>query len=80
MKNVVVQFYAALREKRGLTKETVKTKAVTVKDLYLELDQKSHFSISMDILKVAVNDSFVDWNRKIKTGDKILFIPPVAGG
>jgi molybdopterin converting factor small subunit len=32
------------------------------------------------MLRVAINDEFADWSRRLGTGDRIVFIPPVAGG
>jgi molybdopterin converting factor small subunit len=31
-------------------------------------------------LKVAVNDEFRDWDTPLAAGDRVVFIPPVAGG
>jgi molybdopterin converting factor small subunit len=31
-------------------------------------------------LKVAVNDEFRDWDAVLADGDRVVFIPPVAGG
>jgi molybdopterin converting factor small subunit len=32
------------------------------------------------MLRVAVNESFSDWSRPLAEGDRVVFIPPVAGG
>jgi len=32
------------------------------------------------MLRVAVNDEFADWSRPLGAGDRVVFIPPVAGG
>lgn len=32
------------------------------------------------MLKVAVNQEFVDFNAEVKDGDEIAFLPPVSGG
>jgi molybdopterin converting factor small subunit len=32
------------------------------------------------MLKVAVNDEFSDWAQTLADGDRVVFIPPVAGG
>lgn len=75
-----VQYYALLREQRGVNHEMLSTNAATVKDLYLELQKKFKFKLSTNLLRVSVNDEFVGWNTPLKSGDKIVFIPPVAGG
>lgn len=77
---VHLQYFALMREQRGLSEETVETSARTAGDLYAELQKKFKFTLSPKLLRVAVNDTFSDWNTKLKDGDKIIFIPPVAGG
>jgi len=32
------------------------------------------------MLKVAVNEEFAAWDRELADGDRVVFIPPVAGG
>jgi molybdopterin converting factor small subunit len=32
------------------------------------------------MLRVAVNDEFADWSQPLAAGDRVVFIPPVAGG
>jgi molybdopterin converting factor small subunit len=80
LKTIHVQYYALLREQRKISSEKVLTEAVTAKEFYQELQTKYHFTLSMDILKVALNDQFSTWNTKLKNNDTIIFIPPVAGG
>ena len=80
VKKIHVQYYAVLREARGLSQETVKTTAATTKELYLELKHNFDFKLARDLIKVAVNDEFKDWETELKSGDTVIFIPPVAGG
>ena len=80
IKKIHIQYYALLREERGVNHETVSTSAETVKNLYLELQKKFRFKLSTDLLRVSVNDEFAGWETPLKSGDKIVFIPPVAGG
>mgnify|MGYP001590754637 CR=1 FL=1 len=79
-KIIHIQYYALLREERKKSSEKVLTQAKTVKELYQELRTKYHFKLNTDVLKVAVNDAFSDWNMKLKNEDTVIFIPPVAGG
>lgn len=79
-KTVQVHYYAVLREERGKATEPVETCAETVLDLYQELRQKYGFKLSGDLLKVAVNDEYRKWDSELKSGDTVVFIPPVAGG
>ena len=79
-KTINIQYYAALREQRKCREETVSTSALTPSDLYQELKAKHNFSLSENILRVAINDEFKDWHTPLQSGDRIVFIPPVAGG
>jgi molybdopterin converting factor small subunit len=51
-----------------------------LRDLYDELRASRGFSLAADALKVAVNAEFSAWDRPLRDGDTIVFIPPVAGG
>ena len=75
-----IQYYALMREQAGRSEETLETSAGTPADLYDELLARYGFTLSRDQLKVAVNSEFSDWSRKLKVGDAVVFIPPVAGG
>ena len=35
---------------------------------------------ALTLIVDAVNDEFVDWSTTLNDGDKLVFIPPVAGG
>jgi molybdenum cofactor guanylyltransferase len=75
-----IQYYALMREQAGRSEETVETSAATAADLYSELQARHGFTLSREQLKVAVNNEFSTWSRKLIAGDAVVFIPPVAGG
>lgn len=77
---VRVQYYAVLREQRGLGDERIATGAATAGELYRELRGRHGFSLAPERLRVAVNDEFVPWDSPLREGDVLAFIPPVAGG
>ena len=79
-KQIHIRYYALLREERGLTEETVTTSAQTALDLLDEVRTKYNFKLPVNLLKVAINNQFEDWDTELKTGDALVFIPPVAGG
>jgi molybdopterin converting factor subunit 1 len=79
-KNIHIQYFAILREQNGKTEETVLTNAQTAEELYTELKIKYKFTLSTDLLRVAINNAYSSWNETINNNDKITFIPPVAGG
>jgi len=75
-----IQYYALLREQAGRSEETVDTSAGTPTELYRELQARHPFKLGPEQLKVAINAEFSDWNTALRSGDTIVFIPPVAGG
>ncbi len=79
-KKVIIEYYALLREERKCDSEERVTLAITSEELYRELQTEYGFSLNIPMLRVAVNDTFCEWSQKIKTGDRIVFIPPVSGG
>ncbi len=77
---VTLQYYAQLREQAGTSGEQITTSASSLRELYEELRVRRGFALSADTLKVAVNAQFSAWDRPLRDGDTIVFIPPVAGG
>ena len=79
-KTVEIRYFAILREQRGLAQEKIATDAATAVQLYDELRAKHGFTLESDRLRVAVNDDFAPWRTTLRDGDRLVFIPPVAGG
>lgn len=79
-KKVTIQYYAVLREQRGLSHEAIKTEASTALDVYRELQNRYGFHLAPEFLKVAVNGEFRPLESPIHDADTLVFIPPVAGG
>ena len=80
MKRIHVQYFAAFRDQTGRDEETVETQARDPAGLYAELQVAHSLGLGADRLKVAINDEFASWDRLLQDGDRIVFIPPVAGG
>lgn len=80
MKAVKVQYFALLREQRGLAREEVATVAATPAELYAELKARHGFTLEVAQLRVAVGGEFAPWSHPLTEGAEIVFIPPVAGG
>jgi sulfur-carrier protein len=80
MITISIQYFAILREQRGLTREQVTTAALTPEALYKELIAKHGFTLPSDRVRAAVNGEFVTSETALRDGDEIVFIPPVAGG
>lgn len=80
MSSIQVKYFALLKEEAGINQESLKTNALTYKDLYLELKETHKFSLGSDHIQVAVNDEYCSLDSKVSEGAKVVFIPPVAGG
>jgi molybdopterin synthase sulfur carrier subunit len=80
MLTLQVQYFAILREQRGVAQEKLTTAATTPGALYDELRVRHRFTLPADRIRAAVNDAFVDSGAPLRDGDRIVFIPPVAGG
>jgi molybdopterin-guanine dinucleotide biosynthesis protein A len=79
-KRITVQYFALLREQAGRRDEAITTMAPTPRELYAELAARHPFSLTADVLRVAINNEFGDWSAPLNDGDAVVFIPPVAGG
>lgn len=78
--NISVLYFASLADKAGIDEEMMAVASDDLIQIYHMLSDKYHFDLSKDKLSVAVNHHFVDWQTKVREGDIIAFIPPVAGG
>ena len=75
-----VQYFAVFREQAGKRSEAISSLASSPALLYTELQKQYGFKLAINQLKVAINNEFSDWQRTLKQGDHVAFIPPVAGG
>ncbi len=80
MNQINIEYFAILREQAGVRDEALQTDAVTVAQLYEQLQARHGFVATPATLKVAINDEFSDWDAPLKHNDTVVFIPPVAGG
>jgi molybdopterin synthase sulfur carrier subunit len=80
MRTYTVLYFGLLTERRGLAEERVESAASTAADLYAELDALHGLGLSTAHFRVAVNDEFAGWEREIKSGDVVAFLPPMSGG
>ncbi len=79
-KTIHIQYFALLREQRGTASESIRTTAQTPAELYRNLSQTHPFTLTQKNLQVAVNEEFASWDTPLYDEDKLVFIPPVAGG
>jgi molybdopterin synthase sulfur carrier subunit len=77
--SVTVLYFASLREAAGCDSEVVPTPA-TLAQLYEQLQARHGFTLGRERLRVAVDGAFADWQREVRDGAEVAFIPPVSGG
>lgn len=80
MKTLHIEYYALLREQAGVRQQTVQSETRTPAELYSQLAAEHGFSLGTEQLRAVVNEEFVTWDQQLKDGDRVVFIPPVAGG
>jgi molybdopterin converting factor small subunit len=77
---ITVTYFAALREQRGLSVETITTDAASAVELYRELTKRHNLAVDEALVRVARHNAFVPMSTQLRDGDHIVFMPPVAGG
>ena len=75
-----MKWFAAYRDATGTAEESVETDASTVEELFKEMMQRHEQLATYSSAMVAINDDMASLSSVIKTGDEVLFFPPVAGG
>lgn len=80
-RQINVRFFAILREQAGASTLTVETAAPDAASLYAELQQRfPELSFPAKLLKVSLNERYAELATPLAAGDRVVFIPPVAGG
>lgn len=80
-RQIHVRFFAILREQAGCSTLTMDTAAPDASALYAELQGRiPGLTFSAALLRVSVNERYVDLSTPLAAGDRVVFIPPVAGG
>lgn len=78
---VNIQYFAMLRDAAGKSAEQVTISAgETASSLYYRLAETYGFKLPKENIRVAINEEFSDFNAELKDQDRLVFIPPVAGG
>lgn len=77
-------YFAWIRERIGLPREEYETEAATVAELIEELRQKEdRYALAFSDLKsvrVAVDQTLVNFDTTIKDAREVAFFPPMTGG
>lgn len=79
-----VLYFAWVRERIGLPRETLDTQAKTVADLVTELrarEERYDLAFSdLTALRVAVDQQLTDFDASISGAREVAFFPPMTGG
>ncbi|HEX6832790.1 MAG TPA: molybdopterin converting factor subunit 1 [Rudaea sp.] len=75
-----VLYFASLRDQAGRDGEEIEAGETDARALYAALQKKHGFRLGEASLRVAINGAFASWDRALRDGDEIAFLPPVSGG
>lgn len=79
-----VLYFAWVRERIGIPRESVDTKATTVMDLVDELrgreERYAAAFADMTALRVAVDQQLADFDAPLDGVREVAFFPPMTGG
>ena len=81
---VQVLYFAWLRERIGLGRETVETEAATVADLVAELSaREARYEMAfsdLSAVRVAVDQVLAPLDAPLRDAREVAFFPPMTGG
>lgn len=79
-----VVYFAWVRERIGLSKETLETDAATVADLVAELsareDRYAAAFADVTALRVALDQELAEFDAPLAGVREVAFFPPMTGG
>ena len=79
-----ILYFAWVRERIGVPRETLETDAETVTDLVQELsarDERHALAFSdLRAIRVAVDQDLSDFNAPLAGAREVAFFPPMTGG
>jgi molybdopterin synthase sulfur carrier subunit len=79
-----VLYFAWVRERIGLPRETLETQAETVADLVAELvareDRYAAAFADTDALRVAIDQTLSEFSAPLAGAREVAFFPPMTGG
>ncbi len=76
---ITIFYFAGLREAAGKPQEQVELAGRTVNEL-LEWVRNQYPNLSLDAVRVAVNEEYALPEDVLQAGDTAALIPPVSGG
>jgi len=77
-------YFAWVRERIGLPKEQIETTAATVSELIDQLrlreDRYALAFSDLDAVRVAVDQTLVEFDAPLENAREVAFFPPMTGG
>ena len=81
---IEVLYFAWLRERIGIPRETIDSQAATVADLITELRAKDpRYALAfsdLSALRAAVDQELVELDAPLNGAKEVAFFPPMTGG
>jgi molybdopterin synthase sulfur carrier subunit len=77
---VTVEYFAQFRALAGKDSEAVAIGAGAADELYGRIRDRYGFPLERHSVHLAVNDAYAPWDRPLRPGDRVAFLPPVSGG
>ncbi|MDE0590844.1 molybdopterin converting factor subunit 1 [Halocynthiibacter sp. C4] len=81
---IEVMYFAWVRERIGIPRETVETSAKTVAELVEELrarEERYDVAFSdLSALRVAIDQDLTDFSAPLEGAREVAFFPPMTGG
>ena len=77
---VRILYFASLRDAAGRDGEDTAVTSADARGLDDVLRQRHGVSMPVERLRVAITGEFSGWDRLLRDGDEIAFLPPMSGG
>jgi molybdopterin converting factor subunit 1 len=77
---LTLHYFAQFQQQAKTSSEVLEVTHADLRSLYASLQQRYGFRFSPEHVRVACNDSLVDWDHVAQDGDTIAFLPPFSGG
>lgn len=77
---VRIEYFALFRSHAKASSEEITTSSGNVMGLYEMLREKYRFPLDRDSVHAVVNEEYADWDRELRSGDTVVFMPPISGG
>lgn len=77
---ITLHYFAGLAEAAAKNSESIEIQNSDPVRLFMDLQEKYHWHMSHKHCCLAINDEFAPWQTLLHDGDRIVFMPPFAGG